>query len=320
MPSLHRRAFLNRTIAAGAFVTGTLRKSWAAPATGDTSGPVVETTAGKIRGVFEDQVYAFKGVPYGASTAGSSRFLPPAKPQAWTGVLDTVAFAPQAPQANGVRPEFFAMMAPQNPAMSEDCLHVNVWTSSLGASAKKPVMVWLHGGGYSSGSANWTLYDGTALAAKHDVVLVGVNHRLNVFGYLYLAELGGEKFRDSGNAGMLDIIAALQWVHDNISAFGGDPSKVMIFGESGGGGKVSTLMAMPAAKGLFHRAAVQSASAIKGIPRDRATQSTQEFMLKLGLSDRRGYAASEGERNHARQRCRCRQADRGLQKGTAEIK
>jgi para-nitrobenzyl esterase len=144
-------------------------------------------------------------------------------------------------------------------------------------------MVWLHGGGYSQGSGAFIIYDGANLACRHDVVVVTVNHRLNVFGYLYLAELGGEKYASSSNVGMLDIVAALEWVRDNIAAFGGDPSNVTIFGQSGGGGKVSTLMAMPSAKGLFHRAVVESASAIKGVPKDQATSSAEAFLAKVGL-------------------------------------
>jgi para-nitrobenzyl esterase len=144
-------------------------------------------------------------------------------------------------------------------------------------------MVWFHGGGYSAGSANWAMYNGGNLAAKQDVVVVTVNHRLNVFGYLYLAGLGGEKYARSSNVGMLDIVASLEWVRDNIAAFGGDPGNVTIFGQSGGGGKVSTLLAMPAAKGLFHRAIAMSGSNVKGIPSDRATQGAEAFMAKLGL-------------------------------------
>jgi para-nitrobenzyl esterase len=164
---------------------------------------------------------------------------------------------------------------------TEDCLHLNVWTNSL--NGKRPVMVWFHGGGYSAGSANWKLYDGANLAAKQDVVVVTVTHRLNVFGYLYLAELGGERYAHASNAGMLDTIAALEWVRDNISRFGGDPGNVTIFGQSGGGGKVSTLLAMPGAKGLFHRAIAQSGSALRGTPRDRATKASAAFMATLGL-------------------------------------
>ncbi len=165
--------------------------------------------------------------------------------------------------------------------MGEDCLCLNVWSAAL--AARKPVMVWLHGGGFTAGSGGQTIYDGTDLAAKHDVVVVTVNHRLNVFGYLYLAELGGEKYADSGNAGMLDIVRALEWVRDNIAEFGGDPGNVTIFGESGGGMKVSALMAMPSAHGLFHRAIVQSGAMLKGIARDRATKFAQAFLSKVNL-------------------------------------
>jgi para-nitrobenzyl esterase len=165
-------------------------------------------------------------------------------------------------------------------AMSEDCLRLNVWTAST--SGKKPVMVWLHGGGYTTGSGGFVCYDGAQLAGKHDVVAVTVNHRLNAFGYLYVGD-AGEKYALSGNAGMLDIVAALEWVRDNIAAFGGDPGNVTVFGQSGGGGKVSTLMAMPSAKGLFHRAIVQSGAAIKGISRESATKTTAAFMAKLNL-------------------------------------
>jgi len=144
-------------------------------------------------------------------------------------------------------------------------------------------MVWLHGGGYSQGSGSFIIYDGANLACRHDVVVVTINHRLNVFGYLYLAELGGEKYQQSSNVGMLDIVSSLKWVRDNIADFGGDPNNVTIFGQSGGGGKVSTLMAMPSAKGLFHRAIVQSASAIRGVPKDEATSSAEKYLSLLGL-------------------------------------
>src|SRR5256885_6114271 len=166
--------------------------------------------------------------------------------------------------------------------MGEDCLKVNVYTPGLD-NARRPVMVWLHGGGFSSGSGNWLLYDGTNLARKEDVVVVGVNHRLNLFGFLFLAELGGEKWANSSNVGMQDIVAALGWIKENISAFGGDPNNVTIFGQSGGGGKVTTLMAMPSAKGLFHKAIVESGSTLKQMSKDEAQKTTDRVVSQLGL-------------------------------------
>jgi para-nitrobenzyl esterase len=279
---IDRRAFLNRTtLAAGAF---TLARTWAAPATGDSSSPVVETAMGKIRGTIEDKVSCFRGVPYGASTAGSMRFMPPEKPQPWTGVRDAVELGYRSPQgASTLIPEVAAVDAGE-PA-SEDCLVLNVWTPSAKAAPghKRPVMVWLHGGGFTSGSGGFKIYDGVNLAGKYDVVVVTVNHRLNAFGYLYLADLGGAKYANSTNVGMLDIVAALQWVQDNISNFGGDPANVTIFGQSGGAAKVSTLLAMPAARGLFHRAVIESGASIRGIPRDAANKSTEAFLAKVGL-------------------------------------
>jgi para-nitrobenzyl esterase len=172
----------------------------------------------------------------------------------------------------------------RNEPMGEDCLVLNVWTPGVGhGGGKRPVMVWLHGGGYTSGSGGFICYDGTELARKHDVVAITVNHRLTIFGYLYLAGIGGEKYAKSSKVGMLDIVAALEWVRDNIAAFGGDPGNVTIFGQSGGGGKVSTLMAMPSAHGLFHRAIVESGAAVKGVSRDAANKSAERYLAKLNL-------------------------------------
>src|SRR5215472_11825541 len=185
-------------------------------------GSTVATAFGKVRGLYLNKVHGFRGVPYGASTAGGARFMPPSKPQPWTSVRDAFELGPRAPQdPAGLIPEVAAV--DRTEPMGEDCLVLNVWTPNPGDGQKRPVMVWLHGGGFSTGSAGFTIYDGTNLSRKHDVVVVGVNHRLNVFGFLYLAEIGGEKYAHSGNIGMLDIIAALQWVRDNISLFGGDP-------------------------------------------------------------------------------------------------
>lgn len=274
---MDRRSFLG-----GAALAGALSKVQAAAKV--ESAPSLATTAsGKIRGAIQDKVHYFKGVPYGASTEGSARFLPPAKPQPWTGVRDALELGPASPQVpSNLIPESMAQQPKSDANGAEDCLHLNVWTPALDT-AKRPVMVWFHGGGYSAGSANWNMYNGGNLAAKENVVVVTVNHRLNVFGYLYLAELGGEKYTHASNVGMLDCIAALEWVRDNIAAFGGNPANVTIFGQSGGGGKVSTLLAMPAAKGLFHRAIAMSGSAVKGVPKDRASQGAEAFMAKLGL-------------------------------------
>jgi para-nitrobenzyl esterase len=279
---MNRRSFLGRgSLTATVLLGGGFQYLRAAKS--DSSGSVVETTGGKVRGAMQDKVHAFKGIPYGASTEGASRFLPPAKPQPWPGVRDALELGPASPQTpSDLIPESMAQQPKGDGNGTEDCLHLNVWTPGLG-SGKRPVMVWFHGGGYSAGSANWAMYNGGNLAAKHDVVVVTVNHRLNVFGYLYLAELGGDKYARSSNLGMLDIVASLEWVRDNIAAFGGDPGNVTIFGQSGGGGKVSTLLAMPPAQGLFHRAIAMSGSNVKGVPRDRATRGAEAFLARLGL-------------------------------------
>jgi len=276
---MHRRRFIQYGTAAG-FFTGTLAKSFGAE---PQPGSVVETSSGKIRGLVIDKVNAFKGIPYGASTAGNRRFLPPVKPAAWTGVKDTLEWGPEAPQVSPHTeiPEVRATIPATG--MSEDCLRLNVWTNGFGRNDKRPVMLWLHGGGFTSGNGSYTMYDGGNLARKRDVVTVTINHRLNSFGFLHLTELGGEKYSQASNVGMLDAIAALQWVHDNIANFGGDPNNVTIFGQSGGAGKVSTLLAMPGAKGLFHRAIVQSGSNLRGISASDATKSALALMAKLNV-------------------------------------
>src|SRR5688500_2392629 len=282
MSHLNRRAFLGySTLAtAGLLTDGFFLPALAQDIRGLPQTQPVQTAAGRMRGVVRYGVSQFWGVPYGASTAGANRFMPPVKPAPWTGVRDCFQVGHRSPQdPDGPISEVFAM--DRREPMSEDCLNLNVFTPAIGGGSR-PVMVWLHGGGFSGGSGNWLLYDGTNLARKEDVVVVSVTHRLNLFGFLHLTD-AGEKWANSSNVGMQDIVAALQWIKENIAAFGGNPSNVTVFGQSGGGGKVTTLMAMPSARGLFHRAIAMSGSALRGTSRENAARATEQFLAKVGI-------------------------------------
>ena len=269
--------------AAGALFSGLIpAEALGVDSSSKYEGPIVETAAGKVRGVIQGVTHIFRGIPYGASTAGSNRFMPPRKPEPWTGVREAFQNGPTAPQLTG--PANSLILNHGAPAVQgEDCLVINVFTPGVNDGRKRPVMVWLHGGGFAGGAGSAHAFDGNYLARSGDVVVVSVNHRLNIFGYLYLADLGGEKYADSGNAGLLDIVAVLEWVRDNIAHFGGNSANVTIFGQSGGGSKVSTLLAMPPAKGLFHKAIIESGSLLKGIHRDEANKTTERILAKLGL-------------------------------------
>jgi para-nitrobenzyl esterase len=258
------------------------------PAYGEDA--LAETTYGRVRGVDVGGVKVFKGIPYGASTAGKNRFMPPARPAAWTGVRDALAYGPSAPQTEpGTQraASAIAVAAAGLPAEGEDCLVLNVWTPAVGDGRRRPVMFWCHGGGFVTGSGSSPVTDGANLARRGDVVVVSINHRLNALGFTSLADLGGSEFAGSGDAGMLDIVHALEWVRDNIARFGGDPGTVMVFGQSGGGRKVSTLLAMPSAKGLFHRAIIESGATLQLVEREQSTRVASELLATLGIDKAR---------------------------------
>ncbi|MSP00319.1 MAG: carboxylesterase/lipase family protein [Acetobacteraceae bacterium] len=238
---------------------------------------IAETSRGRVRGTNIGGIRTFKGIPYGAATDGPNRFREPRPAVPWKGIKDTVAYGPMCPQEIHPRPSYAASWAVEL-AMSEDCLILNIWTPALRDHHKRPVMVWIHGGGFSVGSGGSPVCDGTNLARKGDAVIVTLNHRLNIFGHLYLAKLGGTEYAESGNLGILDLVAALRWIHTNIAEFGGDPSNVTIFGQSGGGAKISTLMAMPQTRGLFQRAIVQSGSHLDGLAPEEANAHAIAFL------------------------------------------
>ncbi|HTE39325.1 MAG TPA: carboxylesterase/lipase family protein [Steroidobacteraceae bacterium] len=240
---------------------------WAA----DDSTLIATTRHGRVLGSRDNGIRVFKGIRYGADTS-KRRFMPPLPPAPWTSVQNATQYGPASPQPN---------ITERN---SEDCLFLNVWTPGLRDRVKRPVMVYIHGGAYAAGSGSSPLYDGSRLCTRGDVVVVTLNHRLNVFGYLSLSRFGGKDFADSGNVGQLDLVLALQWVRDNIAEFGGDPNKVMVFGQSGGGAKIATLMAMPGARGLFHRAATMSGQQLTASGPLNATKRTEALLKALKLT------------------------------------
>jgi para-nitrobenzyl esterase len=300
----HRFTIGRRAVLKGASLlaaAGTAPIATAAPArnvavVARSDSAVVEIATGKIAGYVRNGIFAFKGVPYGDTTGEANRFAPPAKPRPWSGVRSSRQYGPVCPQDKGtgrLNDEEAFMFQWNDSVEGEDCLRVNVWTPGINDNGKRPVMVYLHGGGFTAGSGHdIAALDGENLARRGDVVVVTLNHRLNLLGYLDLSRFG-ERYAQSGNVGMLDIVAALEWVRDNIAVLGGDPGRVLIFGQSGGGAKVSTLMGMPAAKGLFHRAVVQSGSFSFGYTPDRSQRLADLMVAELGLS------AASIERIHA---------------------
>ncbi len=243
----------------------------------------VRTTHGQLRGQMVDDIATYLGIPYGAPTSGANRFLPPQPAAKWRGIRAATAYGHQSPQVlrvKGIYP-YPEWIDPET--ASEDCLNLNVWAPVSGPSAPRPIMVWFHGGGYERGSGNIPMYDGHNLAKKGDVVVVTVNHRLNIFGFAHVAKGADARFAGSGNASLLDLVAALRWLQANIAAFGGDPANVTIFGESGGGGKVSALLAMPTAKGLFHKAIVMSGSSLEVLSAQAADAAAAQVFAYFKL-------------------------------------
>lgn len=273
-----RRAFLTSAAALAAGAVG--GRLYADPARVEV-GSTVESALGRVRGLNDRGVHVFKGIPYGAPPVQARRFMAPAPVEGWAGVYDAFEYGSTAPQ----RPQGFGPLYRSEvpvPERGEDCLRLNVWTPSL-SPGRRPVLLWWHGGGFEAGSGSSVRYDGVNLCLRGDVVVVTVNHRLNVFGHCYLAHRLGDEFAQSGNVGFLDLVASLRWVHDNIDRFGGDPNNVMIFGQSGGGRKVSLALASPAAKGLFHRAVVHSGSHLRVRETDAAADLTDRLLHDLGI-------------------------------------
>ena len=301
MERFDRRTVLRVSgLAAAGLALRTKAWAWA-----DGSGPVAKTAAGRVSGVVEDGINVFRSIPYGGDTA-KTRFMAPVPPAPWASVLGCTAFTTMAPQlvparTGGPRPAAANAPAGNMPTsssgvpgaprdvgvQSEDCLHLNVFTPALRDGKKRPVLCYFHGGAYNNGTVNSDLYDGKRLCHRGDVVVVTVNHRLNAFGYLYLGDLAPD-YKDSGNAGQLDLVLALKWIRENVAEFGGDPTRVLIFGQSGGGAKCAALMATPVAHGLFHRVMTMSGQQVKGASIEIASDRAKTVLEKLGAGGLKG--------------------------------
>lgn len=248
-----------------------------------TTEPIVQTKKGKLRGFILDGTYTFHGIKY----ADAKRFQMPVETEAWEGVKDALSYGYVCPMLAEEVPMGEIMIPHRYWPKNENCQYLNIWTQSIDSSAKKPVMVWLHGGGFAAGSSiEQVAYDGENMSKYGDVVVVTINHRLNILGYMDLSPFG-EKYANSANAGNADMVAALKWVHDNIANFGGDPENVTIFGQSGGGMKVWTLMQTPSADGLFHKGVIQSGviDGFVNVPKTDGTQIVNAMLKELGFAE-----------------------------------
>jgi para-nitrobenzyl esterase len=301
----NRRTFLGTLSIGAAGVTlggasdadATLAQSRQRPTARDPDGPVLQvgddiavtdTTSGKVRGYILRGIHHFLGMPYGADTSGANRFMPPQKPKPWTDVYPALWWGNTAPQNmdNRYASKYASFRDHWNyDDVSEDCLRLNVFTPALKDGRKRPVLFWIHGGGYTNGNAiEQDGYNGENLARAGDVVFCSINHRLGPLGYCNLAGVGGDKYAASGNVGQLDIVAALEWVRDNIANFGGDPGNVTIMGQSGGGAKICVLTAMPSAKGLFHKAVVLSGASMRAGDKAMAEKLGAYVLAEAGLT------------------------------------
>jgi para-nitrobenzyl esterase len=265
--NIHRRRFNSGVLSAGLL---SCHATLASRASNSTAAPIASTQAGRVEGALIDHVYVFKGIPYGADTH-ERRFMSAIPAMPWDELRPALSYGAASPQSRADEP------------ISEDCLYLNVWTPNLRDGAARPVMFYIHGGEFSAGSGSSPLYDGTQLCQHGDVVVITLNHRLSAFGHLYLAKLGAGEYPDSGNVALLDIVLALQWVRTHAREFGGDPNQVMLFGQSGGGAKIATLMAMPAARGLFHRVATMSGQQLTAASPHAATHRADVFLQALQI-------------------------------------
>ncbi|MEY4762853.1 MAG: hypothetical protein RLZZ200_2709 [Pseudomonadota bacterium] len=278
--SLSRRMLLRHATALGAIAAGS--PWWAARAqAGDAASGervTVDTVEGRLRGRRDGDVVVFKGIPYAEPPVGQHRFLAARPLQPWKGVRDALRWGNPALQEPG------RVYGVDEPDSDEDCLVLNVWTPAVEDGRRRPVMFYCHGGGFTAGSAASAMQDGSRLARENDVVVVQSNHRLGIMGYLFLADVLGERYASSSNVGMLDIVAALAWTQRNIAAFGGDPHNVMVWGESGGGAKTSCLYAMPSAAPYFHKVSIESGPGVRMTDRETANRTTQWVLDQLGLA------------------------------------
>ena len=328
MRTNRRKFFAKAGASAAALTLATSQGAAAAPAQTrtrasglDKDGPILkigdsiavaDTAYGKVRGYVLRDIHYFLGVPYGADTSGANRFMPPQKPKPWTDIRPTLWWGNTAPQnmENRYTSQYGSFRDHWNyDDVSEDCLRLNVFTPALKDGKKRPVMFWIHGGGYTNGNAiEHDGYNGENLARSGDVVFVSINHRLGPLGYCNLAGVGGEKYSASGNVGQLDIVAALEWVRDNIANFGGDPGNVTIMGQSGGGAKVCVLSAMPSAKGLFHKAVVLSGASVRAGDKAMAEKLGSYVLAEAGLQAERASTSCSRCRGSSTTRSRPRRS------------